>query len=127
MSYEDIADGKLCGNVDVAVCNFSLLGESATENLLAEISTASIAKSLVIQTLHPITACGDLPYADGWREGSWSGFSNDFRDPVPWFFRTIEGWLKLIAATGWQLIEHREPIHPDTLKPASIIFIALKP
>ncbi|MEO8459612.1 MAG: methyltransferase domain-containing protein [Dokdonella sp.] len=126
ISYEEIASGALGATADAAICNFSLLGESATLNVLAEISSGAVATTLIIQTLHPVVACGNRPYVDGWREGSWKGFSSDFRDPAPWFFRTIEGWLRLLAETGWQLIELREPIDPETLRPASIIFIARK-
>jgi hypothetical protein len=69
-------------------------------------------------------ATADLPYVDGWREGSWAGFSSDFSDPAPWYFRTLESWKRLIADAGFQLLEMREPIHPVTGKPASVIFIA---
>jgi len=77
-----------------------------------------------VQTLHPVIACGDLPYKDGWRAGSWAGFSDDFTDPAPWYFRTLETWVALIASSGLKLTQIREPIHPKTDKPASILFIA---
>jgi len=80
--------------------------------------------SLVIQTLHPLVANGDEPYVDGWRQGSWAGFSNDFSDPAPWYFRTIESWVKLITSVALELVEMREPLHPETNKPASLILIA---
>jgi hypothetical protein len=46
--------------------------------------------SFIIQTLHPLIACGDFSYQDAWREGSWAGFSDDFTDLAPWYFRTLE-------------------------------------
>ena len=67
-----------------------------------------------------------LPYEDGWRHGSWAGFSDDFSDPAPWYFRTVESWKKLLVEAGFRLLEMREPIHPGTGKPASVIFIAEK-
>jgi hypothetical protein len=29
---------------------------------------------LIVQTLHPLAACGDNPYRDGWSAGNWLGF-----------------------------------------------------
>ena len=124
-SYESIAAGKLDLKADVVVANFSLIGKESVENLLR--TAADLLEpggAIVIQTLHPRTASGELPYEDGWRKGSWSGFSDDFTDPAPWFFRTLESWKKLISASGLCLAEMREPIHPNTKKPASVIFIA---
>jgi hypothetical protein len=78
----------------------------------------------VIQTLHPRSACGDAPYADGWRDGSWAGIDGDFGDPAPWYFRTLEGWLGLLAECGFEQVQVREPLYPDTGRPASVLFIA---
>jgi 2-polyprenyl-3-methyl-5-hydroxy-6-metoxy-1,4-benzoquinol methylase len=124
-SYEGIARGELDVSVDVAVANFALIGNEAVDALIAAVpSLLNPAGSLVIQTLHPLVACGDLPYADGWRTGSWAGFSDDFTDPAPWYFRTTETWIRLIAGSGLRVVEMREPIHPSTGKPASVIFVA---
>ncbi|CAK0777717.1 hypothetical protein CCP4SC76_6470001 [Gammaproteobacteria bacterium] len=79
--------------------------------------------TFVVQTLHPMISCGDLPYQDGWREGSWVGFSSDFSNPAPWYYRTLENWIKLFVDSGFWLREVREPILPKTQKPASIIFV----
>ena len=78
----------------------------------------------MIQTLHPVVATGDERYIDGWRQGSWTGFSKDFSDPAPWYFRTIESWVKLITGVAFDLVELREPLHPETNEPASLILIA---
>lgn len=124
-SYEEIAAGNLNLRVDAAVANFSLIGKDAVDALLMSMpQLLSPGGSLVIQTLHPVVTCADLPYIDGWREGSWAGFSDDFTDPAPWYFRTLETWTKLIASTGLRLTEIREPVHPATGKPASLIMIA---
>lgn len=82
--------------------------------------------AFIVQTLHPVIACGDLPYRDGWREGSWAGFSDDFTDPAPWYFRTLESWVKLFTDNGLQFNELQEPLHPATGKPASVILIGGK-
>ena len=125
LSYEDIIAGRLELTVDAVVCNFSLLGEASVENLLGALGTLLAERgSLLIQTLHPRVACGASPYEDGWRHGSWAGFAGDFADPAPWYFRTLESWVRLLSRHGWQLLERREPLHPLTRRPASLIFIA---
>ncbi|GGY29765.1 methyltransferase [Rhodanobacter panaciterrae] len=125
MSYEDIASGKLNASVDAVVCNFALLGNESVAGLFGAVrSLLNPHGSLLVQTLHPLVACGDKPYLDGWREGSWAGFNADFRDPAPWYFRTLESWTRLFAEHGFQLLELREPLHPQTRQPASVIFIA---
>ena len=124
-SYEAIALGELQVTVDIAVANFALIGKETVDALIQ--STPKLLRTggaLVIQTLHPVIACGDLPYKDGWRTGSWAGFSDDFSDPAPWYFRTLESWVHLIASSSLTLVEMREPIHPTTNKPASVVFIA---
>lgn len=124
LSYEEIAAGKLRVSVDVVACNFALLGKESVEGVFGAVP--SLLKShgtFVVQTLHPVMACGDLPYRDGWREGSWAGFSTDFSNPAPWYFRTLENWIKLFVDSGFRLREVREPRHPKTQKPASIIFV----
>jgi hypothetical protein len=60
---------------------------------------------------------------DGWREGSWAGFNDGFTDPPPWYFRTLGSWVKLYADHGVRLDEVREPVHPATGKPVSLILI----
>jgi hypothetical protein len=80
--------------------------------------------AMIVQTLHPLLAGGESPYVDGWREGSWVGFSADFADPAPWYFRTMESWVRLFVSSGLRLVEMREPLHPRSGKPASVIFIA---
>jgi 2-polyprenyl-3-methyl-5-hydroxy-6-metoxy-1,4-benzoquinol methylase len=125
MSYEDIAAGKLNVLVDTIVCNFSLLGKESVAGIFGSIPTLLHPQGLfIVQTLHPLIACGDRPYRDGWREGSWAGFSSDFTNPAPWYFRTLESWVKLFTANGLRLCVMREPLHPKTQQPASILFIA---
>lgn len=124
-SYEDIARGALDVRVDVAVANFALIGQEAVDDLVrTSPQLLNPGGALVVQTLHPVMATGDLPYEDAWRTGSWAGFSEDFSDPAPWYFRTLETWVALIASSGLRLVEVREPIHPATRKPASVIFVA---
>jgi 2-polyprenyl-3-methyl-5-hydroxy-6-metoxy-1,4-benzoquinol methylase len=124
-SYESIARGDLDVTVDVAVANFALIGKEAVDALIATApALLRPGGALVIQTLHPVVATGDQPYRDGWRTGSWAGFSDDFSDPAPWYFRTLESWVRLITGSGLTVAEMREPINPTTGKPASVVFIA---
>ena len=125
LSYEQIAQGRLALAVDVAVCNFSLIGNEAVDGLLRAAPTyLRQGGALVVQTVHPVMACGDMPYADGWRAGSWAGFSSDFADAPPWYFRTVGSWIALLAKHGLRLAAMREPVHPRTGKPVSLILIA---
>ena len=124
-SYEDLAAGALELRVDVVVANFSLIGKESVGDLLAYVPRLiAPTGALIVQTLHPVIATGELPYVDGWRQGSWTGFSDDFSDPAPWYFRTLESWIQLLSASGLTLVELREPVHPISGKPASIIFVA---
>jgi len=128
MSYEEIAQGKLALALDVAVANFSLIGKEAVDGLFAAAPTyLRPGGALIVQTVHPLAACGEAPYADGWREGSWAGFSDAFADAPPWYFRTVSGWVALFAAHGLRLREMREPLHPNTGKPVSLILVGELP
>lgn len=110
---------------DLAVCNFSLLGESSTEAVIAQLPVLlQPAAHLVIQTLHP-TECGnDQPYQDGWRQSTWDGFDSSFSDPAPWYFRTLSSWMTLLSHHQFNIKEIREPLKPACRRPASLIFVA---
>ncbi len=135
-SYEDILNkipptplkegGLFLGSkFDAAVCNFSLLGKEAVDNLIRSIPRLLKNNQLLfIQTLHPVIGCGELPYIDGWREELWDGFNSKFKQAAPWYFRKLETWINLLKSAGFSILECREPINPITYKPASIIFIA---
>lgn len=124
-SHEAVANGFLSESFDLVVCNFSLLGKESVERLCKAMPLLlNPHGTFMVQTLHPIAACGELPYADGWRDGSWAGFGANFTDPPPWYFRTMESWVELLSKNRLQLVEMREPVHPGTRKPLSVIFIA---
>ncbi|MGD0493972.1 MAG: gluconokinase, GntK/IdnK-type [Steroidobacteraceae bacterium] len=123
--YADLVEGRFeHRDFDAAVCNFSLLGEDSVDSLCRAVRRyLKPSGYLVIQTLHPVAACGDHPYRDGWRPGSWSGFGPEFGDPPPWYFRTLNSWLALLRRFGYELVDCREPIAPDAPVPSSIIFV----
>lgn len=77
----------------------------------------------LVQTLHPHIACGNAQYIDGWREGSWEGFSPDFVDPAPWYFRTLESWIKQFSENGMELHLLQEPVNTKTGKVASLLMV----
>jgi 2-polyprenyl-3-methyl-5-hydroxy-6-metoxy-1,4-benzoquinol methylase len=123
-SYEEIAGGAIPVRADLLVCNFSLIGKESVEGLLRAVPGLLTPRgTFVIQTLHPIIACGDQPYRDGWRAGSWQGFDAAFTDPAPWYFRTLGSWIALLGRHRLRVIEMLEPLHPSTSQPASVIFV----
>lgn len=124
LEYEKMSTTTIDETYDIAVCNFSLLGKESVEHIFNIVpSLLNNGGSFVIQTLHPNVSCGDLPYIDGWREGSWVGFNSKFSDPPPWYFRTIESWVKLFSTNGLILNEIKEPINPETGKATSLIMV----
>jgi 2-polyprenyl-3-methyl-5-hydroxy-6-metoxy-1,4-benzoquinol methylase len=125
-SYEDIAGGAFAVNVDLVVANFSLIGKDAVDAVVKKAaSMLNPGGSLVIQTPHPVIAGEDEPYRDGWRPGSWAGCGASFsKAAAPWYFRTIGTWVRLLRQSGLYISEIREPLHPATGKPASLILVA---
>jgi SAM-dependent methyltransferase len=123
--YAGIADHSMpYGPFEAAVCNFSLLGNESVESLIGALPFyLDDQKNLIIQSLHPIAACGDAPYEDRWRVGSWAGFSGGFCNPAPWYFRTLESWQSMLARNGFEIVECREPRTAPAAEPASVIFI----
>lgn len=125
LSYEAIAAGQLQLTANVVVCNFSLLGKESVDGLMCVMAALlELNGSLIVQTLHPLIACGELPYVDGWRTGSWAGFSDAFSDAPPWYFRTLPTWFDLLWDSGLIVREMQEPLDPRTGKPVSVIFRA---
>jgi len=125
LSYAQLANNELHETFDLAVCNFSLLGNESVNGLFQAIpSLLNKDGYFVVQTLHPLATCGAEHYTDGWREGSWDGFSDQFHDPAPWYFRTLESWQALFTNHDLPLKQIIEPTKPDDRQPISIIFVA---
>ena len=124
-SYEDIARGRVAWRADTVSCNFALIGQESTEQLLQSVGgLLNPGGHFIVQTLHPVEACGAMPYQDGWRQGSWDGFNQRFVNAAPWYFRTLESWRALFAACGLRLVSEHWPVHPRTGRPASVVFVA---
>ena len=125
-SYDDIAQGRLAWKADTVSCNFALIGKESTAQLLRGVhGLLNPGGHFVVQTLHPVEACGSLPYEDGWRQGSWGGFNQRFENAAPWYFRTLESWRALFADCGLHMVAEHWPIHPQTGRPASVVFAAV--
>jgi 2-polyprenyl-3-methyl-5-hydroxy-6-metoxy-1,4-benzoquinol methylase len=125
MSYEEFAQGKLSRTFDAVASNFALLGKESVEDVFRTVpSVLNQGGYFFVQTIHPLVATDEQAYEDGWRSGSWAGFSSQFTDPAPWYFRTLESWIKLFESVDLRIREMREPKHPKTNKPASVLFIA---
>jgi len=124
LNYEEVSPQSLNKHYEAAVCNFSLLGKESVEQLFQALKPVlSQDGYLIIQTLHPASFDDGNAYVDGWREGSWDGFSNAFKQPAPWYFRTIGSWLELLHQSGFQLIQINEPINSNSGRVCSLIMV----
>ena len=122
LSYKDVINNKLNGKFDAVIFNFSLFGNESVSDLIHKTPGLLTENGrLIIQTLHP----DNFNQAkDGWLEGSWDGFNDQFTNPAPWYFRSKESWLGLLEKNKFKIIQIISPLHPHRQKPASIIFIA---
>ena len=125
LSYEQLMaePDKLAGEFDCIVCNFSLFGEIMVPLLKALKSKLSDNGRLIIQTVHPFSAVGEQAYEDGWRVESFAGFEEAFPEPMPWYFRTVGSWVEQLNGAGLKTMAIHEPLHPETGRPLSLIFI----
>jgi 2-polyprenyl-3-methyl-5-hydroxy-6-metoxy-1,4-benzoquinol methylase len=125
LSYEDFARSPhLVGeDFDIAVCNFSLLGETIAPLLQSLHQVMKPAGHLMIQTVHPFTASENFPYQDGWQEETFQALPGQW-SAMPWYFRTMSSWMREVTSAGWHIVESQEPLHPATGKPASLILQA---
>ncbi|WP_438301407.1 class I SAM-dependent methyltransferase [Pseudomonas sp. NMS19W] len=123
-SYEELVEAKvdIGHGYDLICANFSLLHQDIIPLLAAMNALLLPGGALVIQTLHPWSvAAGD--YQDGWREETFDGFKGQWQ-PMPWYFRTLSSWLNALDMAGFQLTSLREPQHPQSPVPQSLLMIA---
>jgi 2-polyprenyl-3-methyl-5-hydroxy-6-metoxy-1,4-benzoquinol methylase len=125
-TYADMADrvDALGAPFDLAVCNFSLLEERLAPAFVSIAQAMRGHGRLVVQTVHPWIACGDAPYADGWRVETFAGFGTDFAAPMPWYFRTLGSWIGAMDAAGLRIERIDEPVDRDSGKPLSLLMTA---
>lgn len=117
------ADPQAAGSgFDVVVANFALLDENAAPLLRGLCGALAGNGALVVQTVHP-TGVG-APYADGWRTEDFRGFGDSAWRPMPWYFRTLGSWIGLLRQAGYTVAELREPLHPESGLPLSLLLTA---
>ena len=121
IAYADL-DARALGRFDAAVFNFALLGDDLRTPLAAARSLLADNGRLFIQTVHPWLACGDAPYADGWRIETFDAFGGEFREPMPWYFRTLQSWSDALRAAGFAIDAIVEPAADG--KPLSLLMRA---
>ena len=126
LTYDDFARDphKLGGDFNVAVCNFSLLGKEIAPVLNGCASVLGPDGALVIQTVHPFMDALESGYEDGWRREDFRGMQIPFSAAMPWYFRTMSSWVAAVTGAGFTIAELREPIHPETRRPASLLIVA---
>jgi len=124
IAYEELSNTKLGEEFDILVANFSLIGRESVENIFQHANNLLTEGGfLIVQTVHPRMVDTNLDYSDGWREGTWTGFGNEFHDPAPWYFRTLESWLVLFNSSGFDPVDMVEPLNPKTKNIASLILV----
>jgi len=108
----------------VAVCNFALLDDNFGAALVAICAVLRPGGTLIIQTVHPFTSCGDGPCVDGWREVTFDAFGGRLASAMAWYFRTIASWLAELQSTGFVLDSVTEPRATDAPRPLSLLISA---
>jgi 2-polyprenyl-3-methyl-5-hydroxy-6-metoxy-1,4-benzoquinol methylase len=124
VSYGEISKGVklMLTSFDAVVINFALIDKDSTASLIKSLHRYLTKDGMVfIQTLHPAAITDE--YVSGWKEGSWNGMKRDFTQPYQWYFRTLSDWLNLFKEAGLNMIEIKEPVHPETKRPLSVIFV----
>jgi hypothetical protein len=43
---------------------------------------------------------------------------------MPWFRRTLASWMEVLRESGYALVDLREPPHPETGAPLSLLMVA---
>ncbi|HYK05415.1 MAG TPA: methyltransferase domain-containing protein [Thermoanaerobaculia bacterium] len=117
LPYEELA--TLATQFDVIAANFSLLDHNLHLDALRALLRPG--GTLIVQTVHP--AFAGEPYADGWRVETFASMEGEWPEPMPWYFRTVSSWVNAFTAGGFTLRELREPLHPETQRPLSLVLM----
>lgn len=116
----------LGGPFDAAVCNFALLDDDLATPLVALHTALRPGGTLLIQTVHPLTALAGAPYEDGWREETFSAFAETFPASMPWYYRTLGSWLHAVLGAGFTLASVDEPRAEAQPLPLSLLITATR-
>jgi 2-polyprenyl-3-methyl-5-hydroxy-6-metoxy-1,4-benzoquinol methylase len=109
------------GPFDVAVLNFALLSDQAAPLFRAVGARLRRNGALIVQTVHPWTACGEAGYADGWREETFAGFGGAFATTMPWYYRTLGSWVRELRDGGLVIESLEEPVDPASGRLLSLL------
>ncbi|MEQ8816804.1 MAG: class I SAM-dependent methyltransferase [Thalassobaculum sp.] len=112
LTYADIvaAPEAVGGPYDAVVVNFALFDHLAHDLVAAAASRLTFGGALIVQTLHPWSTADD-DYRHGWRVENFADIAAEGESwaPVPWYFRTLEGWIALVRDAGLTVADLREP------------------
>jgi SAM-dependent methyltransferase len=124
-SYDDLARGRLIeGPFGVVVANYSLLGRSI-HPLLEKVNSLLVEdRALIIQTLHPLSQDPDARDEAGWRTETFAQMGDEFTPGMPYYFRTFSRWVEDLTAANFAIVHCREPLHPETGRPLSLLIVA---
>lgn len=122
-SYADLAAdvGQIGTGFEVVTANFALLHAEIMPLLRSLRSVFAPGGAIVVQTMHPWAVSGT--YRDGWREEDFRGFPGEWQ-PMPWYFRTLGSWIAVLRECGYVIVDLREPGHPETRVPLSLLLVA---
>lgn len=128
-SYGDLVanHATVPGPFDLIVCNFAILDDQAPALLRALRHRLAPGGTILVHTVHPWTAMGDGPYQDGWRTETFAAFAHPFPAEMPWYARTLERWIDDVRQAGLAVHALREPCHPDTHRPLSLLLALRAP
>lgn len=124
-SFAELAASPLVAGFDTWVCNFSLFHPDDGRALTAAAARQLPAGgALVIQTLHANATTAGPDSGDAWQPGSWGSCGSSFGAPIPWYFRSRASWCALLQEQGFGGLDWREPPHPDSGQPLSMLVTA---
>jgi 2-polyprenyl-3-methyl-5-hydroxy-6-metoxy-1,4-benzoquinol methylase len=123
--YSEIAQlSARLGRFEVISCNFSLLAKELSPLLDSLHELLESTGTLIVQTVHPWTSCSDSAYEDHWRSETFAAFDGEF-SAMPWYFRTMESWLRILDDSAWSVVRLTEPRPAQSPRPLSMILEAV--
>jgi hypothetical protein len=108
----------------VVVANFSVLGENVRPMLEKVRGWLAKDGAILIQTLHPMSQDPKERYESGWRIETFAQMGDRFTASMPYYFRTFSRWVEELSAAGFSVVKCREPLHPETGRPLSLLLVA---
>lgn len=117
-TYDEVARGAVSfgERFDVIICNFAILEEHIGAYLRGLGGLLRSNGVLFIQTLadSPLETCGE------WRTETFQTMDGTW-EPMPYFFRTAEGWRRVLRENGLRLVSVLEPADPASGRTLSML------